>query len=579
MSRSCVAWQRAIAALCWPTFTLFAGCTTLYSYTNEPLRPPAPAAGASLDIGPQHKSRATFAVNGQRGNDRVLFFLALSGGGSRAAHLAGATMVKLQTVYDDVDLLREVDVMSSVSGGSLPAAYYAISRDESLPLVGALAPLAAAADKIIPGGKLRIDAKGATLTCTSPLEDSERKMLSAALSNEETATKRIVELCDQARLTDLRPWNAEVVREAMTRNYVARWMGNWFRPNNVLLYWFTAYNRADIMAQTFQNNLYDKGLLGFQLTFQDISKYRPYLIINSTNTTEQTSESGPLADPYAFGSVFTFTEEDFRTRVNSPIATYSVARAVAASSAFPVVFPYMTLRDFRTELVPECAHATPAQAATCERYVHMFDGGNSDNLGLKSVKRALFELAVAGELDNYDRVVVLLVDAFTKPRGTSRLMADPRKPFDRLLDSNVLEAIDALLQENRGNRLEEFKGAVLRWTADCDPDKQNLPPELCAKLGKLPKEELDLQDKLVFYHFGFEDVADDKLRQELNQIPTSFNIEPKDVENIDRAVQQVLTPDNACLRQIRAIVRGEAGPAAAAREICEGIDKPYTKRR
>ena len=579
MSRSCVAWQRTIAALCWPTFTLLAGCTTLYSYSNEPLRPSEPAAGASFHIGPQTKSRATFAVDGGRGNDRVLFFLALSGGGSRAAHLAGATMVKLQTVYDDVDLLREVDVMSSVSGGSLPAAYYAISRDLSLPLTGALAPLAAATDKIIPAGKLKIDAKGATLTCTSPLEASEQKVLRAALASETSAADRIVELCKQAPLTDLRPWNATVVREAMTRNYVARWMGNWFRPNNVLLYWFTAYNRADIMAQTFQNNLYDKSLLGFQLTFQDINPYRPYLIINSTNTTEQTIESGPLADPYAFGSVFTFTEEDFRTRVNSPIATYSIARAVAASSAFPVVFPYMTLRDFRTELVPECAHATPAQAETCERYVHMFDGGNSDNLGLKSVKRALFELAVAGELDNYDRVVVLLVDAFTKPRGTSRLMADPRKPLDRLLDSNVIEAVDALLQENRGNRLEEFKGAVLRWTADCDPDKQNLPPVLCAKLGKLPKEELDLQDKLVFYHFGFEDVRNAKLRQELNQIPTSFNIEPKDVENIDRAVQQVLTPDNACLRQIRAIVRGEAGPAAAARAICEGIDKPYTRKR
>ena len=579
MSRSCVAWQRAIAALCWPTFTLCAGCTTLYSYTNEPLRPPEPAAGASLRIGPPAKGRATFAVDGRRGNDRVLFFLALSGGGSRAAHLAGATMLKLQTVYDDVDLLREVDVMSSVSGGSLPAAYYAISRDESLPLTGALASVGATTGKVIPADKLKVDAKGATLTCVSPLDASEQQLLQATLVGAKTAAERIVELCEQARRTDLRPWNAEVVRAGMTRNYVARWMGNWFRPNNILLYWFTAYNRADIMAQTFQNNLYDKGgLLGSQLTFQDINPQRPYLIINSTNTTEQAIESGPLADPYAFGSVFTFTEEDFRKRVNSPIATYSIARAVAASSAFPVVFPYMTLRDFRTDLLPECAHATPAQAQSCERYVHMFDGGNSDNLGLKSVKRALFELAVARELDDYDRVVVLLVDAFTKPRGTSRLMADPRKPFDRLLDSNVIEAVDALLQENRGNRIEEFKGAMLRWSADCDPDKQNLPPELCAKLGKLPKGELDLQDKLVFYHFGFEDVEDAKLRRELNQIPTSFNIDDKDVENIDRAVQQVLTPDNPCLRQIRAIVRGEAGPAAAAREICEGIDKPYTRK-
>jgi predicted acylesterase/phospholipase RssA len=558
---------------------LLAGCTTLFSYTNESLRPPEPGSGSSFQTGEPLKGRATFAVDGRRGNDRVLFFLALSGGGSRAAYLASATMLRLQTLYDDVDLLREVDVMSSVSGGSLPAAYYAISRDQSLPLVGGLAPLQA---ETSPSDKLKIDAKGATVSCSAPLDAYETERLRAVLSSPKTAdAERVVELCKQALLNDLRPWNPEVVRDAMSRNYLLRWVGNWFRPNNIALYWLTAYNRSDIMAQTFQNNLYDRGLLGFALTFRDINPQRPYLIINSTNTTEQVIESGPLPDPYAFGSVFTFTEEDFRTRVNSPIATYSIARAVAASSAFPVVFPYMTLRDYRTESLAECAHATPAQAAQCERYVHMFDGGNSDNLGLKSVKRALFELAVAGKLADYDRVVVLLVDAFIKPRGVSRLMADPRSPLDRIVDSNVIEAVDSLLQENRANRIEEFKGAVLRGGMDCERDKQSLPPELCKRLDKLPNGELDLRAKLVFYHFGFDDVEplDANLKAQLDRIPTSFKIDAKDVENIDRAVELVLKPTNACLQQIRAIARGEAAPAAASRAICEGIDLPVTSKK
>ena len=112
---------------------------------------------------------------------------------------------------------------------------------------------------MIAAGKLKINAKDTTLTCTSPLEPSEQQLLRATLAGAKTAAERIVELCEQARLTDLRLWNADEVRKGMTRNYVARWMGNWFRPNNLLLYWFTAYNRADIMAQTFQNNLYDRG--------------------------------------------------------------------------------------------------------------------------------------------------------------------------------------------------------------------------------------------------------------------------------------------------------------------------------
>jgi predicted acylesterase/phospholipase RssA len=505
-------------------------------------------------------------VDGRRGNERVLFFLALSGGGSRAAHLSGATMLRLQTVFDDVDLLREVDVMSSVSGGSLAAAYYAVSRDETLALAGELAPLASWTDKTTPSDKLRIDPKAGTLRCTAALNPAETERLRTLASPKSTAADRVVELCSQASFAHLRPWHSTAVRDGMTRNYLGRWIGNWFRPNNALLYWFTAYNRSDIMAQTFQNNLYDKGLLGFALTFGDVNPFRPYLIVNSTNTTEQIIDGSPLSDGYAFGSVFTFTEEDFRVRANSSITKYSIARAVAASSAFPLVFPNMTLRDFRP------------QSSSEARYLHMFDGGNSDNLGLKSIKRTLFELAVADKLKDYDRVVVLVVDAFTKPRGTSRTLADPRSLLDRFIDTNVIEAVDSLLQANRSKFVGEFQGGVLRWTeGDCERDTQNLPPELCRKLDQLPGggSGLDLRTQLFFYHFGFDDVEpfDAALKQKLDGIPTSFQIADEAAADVDRAVNLVLTRDNACLQQIRAIVRGEAVPAVRAREICGQVDR------
>ena len=49
------------------------------------------------------------AVHGQRDNPKVLMFLALSGGGSRAAYLSAATMFAMQTRLE-ADLLAEVDV-------------------------------------------------------------------------------------------------------------------------------------------------------------------------------------------------------------------------------------------------------------------------------------------------------------------------------------------------------------------------------------------------------------------------------------------------------------------------------------
>jgi NTE family protein len=195
-------------------------------------------------------------------------------------------------------------------------------------------------------------------------------------------------------------------------------------------------------------------------------------------------------------------------------------------------------------------------------------------MGLRSIKRTLFELEIAGKLD-YDKIVVLLVDAFTKPVGAKRTDADPRALLSLLVDFNVLDAIDALLQANRAKIIGELQSGKLRWNeGDCRLDSQNLPTELCRNLDKkLGKNgHLDLSEKLVFYHFGFDDVKDDKLKGELDKIRTSFAISEADAEKIDRAVNWVLTSDNLCLQQIRAIARGETVSAQDARSICADFD-------
>lgn len=488
---------------------LLAGCSAL-SHSNRPIDASAPAD--------ERATRATFRVDGNRGNPRVLFFLALSGGGSRAAYLSASSMLKLQRVFDDVDLLAEVDVISSVSGGSMPAAYYAVSRDESQPPAGPLARL--------------------------------------------------------------RVWNERTVRELMTRNYLLRWFGNWFWPNNIFLYWFTAHDRSDIMAKTFEDNLYDTPILGVPLTFQDLNPQRPYLIINSTNATEQNHLDEHVPDDFAFGSVFTFTHEDFRDRLQSDIQQFPVASAVMASSAFPLVFQNVTLGDFRPTRLEHCRNAgaaAPADLRCRPLYVHVFDGGNSDNLGLRSIKRALFSLVLEGKLDPAsDKVVVLLVDAFTKPLGASRSAYDPRSLLSLIVDFNVVDAIDSLLQANRAHNVGEFQTSLLRWNeGDCARESQNLPPAMCqaldARFGSAGS--LDLRQSLVFYHFGFDDVGDPALKGKLDRIPTSFNLSDEEAGYIDQAVEQVLNADNPCLQQIRRVFRDEAGAVGEARAACGRFDK------
>ena len=542
---------------------LASGCTTLNSYTNDSL--------ASRPSGPEAR-RASLAVTAERGNPKVLVMLAISGGGSRAAYFSAAVMLKLQRLFPERDLLREVDVLSSVSGGSMTAAYYAISRDariEDGALAAAVAP--APPGEPVAADKLRREPDG-SLACSAALSPAEERKLSARA--DPYRARKVVDLCRQAGVTSGHTWDEATVKDLMTRDYVWRWIGNWFWPTNIVKYWFTAFDRSDLMAQTFANNLYDVGIISRDLTFADLNPERPYLIINSTNATGGYS-AGAGGDGFPFGSVFTFTTEDFRDRIGSDLSTYSVARAVMASASFPIVFANMTLRDYRPRPDED------------KRYVHVFDGGNSDNLGLATLKRVLLEAALDGRIANYDRVVVISIDAYTRPAGTPSAKADSRGDFfSFFLDTNLSSAIDSLLQANRANNLEQFRNRAFTWK-ECDDQLRTYPKRLCdaiEKLGRSLDDRLGLAKRLVFYHIGFDDAGDApfedvdkdgkpvsiKLTERLDRIPTSLKISDPDQRAIDAAVDLIVNDRNDCLRAIRDIAGGAR--AEAAHQTCQDTE-------
>ena len=553
-----------IAASC----ALASACTSLNSYTNNPLDPP---------VGAQQASRASLAVSAERGNPRVLVMLALSGGGSRAAYFSAAVMLKLQTVFPERDLLREVDVLSSVSGGSMTAAYYAISKDariEDAALAEAVAP-PPPAEPMAPA-KLRRQA--GSLTCSEPLTPDEVAALRERLAGSDRArdpdyaVRKAADLCRQASVASNRPWDEATVKDLMTRNYVSRWIGNWFWPTNIFNYWFTAFDRSDLMAQTFADNLFDVAVTGRDLTFADLNPERPYLIINSTNATGGYCDGKGLP----FGAVFTFTDEDFRGYINSDLSSYSVARAVMASASFPVVFANMTLRDYRVH--PSCGDA--------KRYVHVFDGGNSDNLGLATLKRVLLNAALDGSVAGYDRIVVISIDAFTRPAGTPSSHRDSRGDFfSFFLDTNLNSAIDSLLQANRDNNLDEFREQADPWTE-------------CAEMSGDRKRLCDgIRNRLVFYHIGFDNVGEKAMFDELDEdgkpvkvpltarldrIPTTLKLSDEDRRALDQAVDAIVRPNNGCLIAIRGIVSGAGPSPAEARSACKDAEpelKPARKKR
>lgn len=90
--------------------TASVSCTSLAPQPTAPTSTPAASTRATLQLGTKEPADGRFIG------------LAFSGGGSRAAVFGAAVMKEL----DQAGLLQQVDVLSAVSGGALPAAAYAL---------------------------------------------------------------------------------------------------------------------------------------------------------------------------------------------------------------------------------------------------------------------------------------------------------------------------------------------------------------------------------------------------------------------------------------------------------------------
>lgn len=125
------------------------------------------------------------------------------------------------------------------------------------------------------------------------------------------------------------------------------------------------------------------------MTFGDLRPDRPRLLINTTDLQS--------------GRRLVFSNETF-DQLNSNLAKFPLAYAVAASSSIPVVLHPVTLRDYST--------AFP-------QYRHIIDGGITDNLGIEALLDAysgqLDAAQTMGRVDPYPNgAVFIVVDASTR---------------------------------------------------------------------------------------------------------------------------------------------------------------------
>ncbi len=242
---------------------------------------------------------------------------------------------------------------------------------------------------------------------------------------------------------------------------------------------------------------------------------------------------------------------------------YRLSRAAAASSAVPVVLSPVTIDNYGGT----CNYAAPpwvkrfTQSADPPRpaarairelkeadtytdsvrrpYIHLVDGGVSDNVGMRGVLDALQlleALHAAGlptPLDHVRRVVVFVVNSLSSPPTNWDQSESPPGTLEILvkatgvpIDHYSYEAVE-LLKDISARWQKERR---IRTLAGCSASKDS---PVCAEM-RVPEAEIYAID------VSFAALPDQAERDYLNQQPTSFVLPAEAVDRLRAAAGTII---------------------------------------
>lgn len=305
------------------------------------------------------------------------------------------------------------------------------------------------------------------------------------------------------------------------------------------LRWFSSEGRTEMAVKYYEDNVFQGA------TFADMAqKNRPLIVINASDL--------------GYGVRFSFIQEYFNL-LCSDLSSFPVARAVTASSAVPVLFNPVVVRNH-----PGCMTTKPdwlvaAQERAVDdaemalvvdgietyldkekrKYAHFVDGGITDNLGL----RAPYELVqIAGGAKAFlaktdrrtpRRMVLIAVNASTDPEPV--MDATNKQPS---LEETINAMSDVQLHRYNAATLKLMEHSLARWVeALSTPDRPVTPYFIQVSFS-----DIDQSDRRVFF----------------NRIPTSFSLTDEQVDNLIAAGRELLQA-NPEFHRLLADLKADAG--------------------
>ena len=302
------------------------------------------------------------------------------------------------------------------------------------------------------------------------------------------------------------------------------------------------YGRSELAADLYDEILFDGA------TFADLQRgARPMIVASATDLSS--------------GSRFYFTQKMFDV-LCSDLSAVRLSRAAAASSGVPVVLSPVTIDNY----AGTCGYGAPpvlarvAKSADTVRpaartlqelkelryyedgrkrpFLHLVDGGVSDNLGLREILAILEELEalhlerLPTPLDHARRLAVFVVNSLSTP------------PLDWDRERKAPGTVDVLLQAT-GVPIDHYSYEAVELLRDTAARWKMLrsirDSGAIIDNGNLALTEVTRVPNLEVYviNVSFAELKDATERAYLNEQPTSFVLPPEAVDRLRAAAGRI----------------------------------------
>ena len=310
----------------------------------------------------------------------------------------------------------------------------------------------------------------------------------------------------------------------------------------------TGWGRSELAAKYYDEILFHGA------TYADLEKSRgPYILATATDIST--------------GAGFAFSQLFF-DNLCANLTPISLSRTAAASSAVPLVLSPVTLNNYGgtcefkrpgyiDPFINEATAPRPAARLLKQMqeldsyhngkenpYVHLVDGGVSDNLAIRGVLESLEGLEamrLAGKptpLDRIKRIVVFVVNSLSSPKTEWDKSENGPGSIELLLKATGVPIDHYSYEETESLKDTQARWNSMRILRDSTLFAHNKNPAL-RKIVDTPNINL------YVVNVSFKELADKAEFNYLNNLPTSFSLPPEAVDRLRAAARKIIlsSPD------------------------------------